>query len=29
MKFIADDLASILAAEKLAELEIEPDQWDF
>ncbi|XP_069703693.1 STE20-related kinase adapter protein alpha isoform X2 [Periplaneta americana] len=24
-----DDLASILAAEKLAELEIEPDQWDF
>lgn len=24
-----DDLESILAAEKLAELEIEPDQWDF
>ena len=26
---VADDLASILAAEKLAELELEPDQWDF
>jgi hypothetical protein len=24
-----DDLASILVADKLAELEFEPDEWDF
>jgi hypothetical protein len=29
LKFVADDLASILVAEKLAELEFEPDEWDF
>jgi hypothetical protein len=29
LKFVADDLASILVAERLAELEIEPAEWDF